>query len=206
MRRPLVVTAAGLVLLAGACTDDPPARDAAPAPAASTTTPPGTSAPPSTPAPEAGVEGDAPFPADLQDDTGGVGQGDLALAAVRVARQDGYDRVVLELTGPGEPGWSSGWVGEPTAQGSGDPVEVAGDSTLVVALRPVGQPEDTGLPAYAGPRSTGPADARQVREVLLGSVFEADQEVFVGVAGPPRPFRVFALTDPPRLVIDVRDA
>ena len=49
----------------------------------------------------------------------------------------------------------------------------------------------------------GPAGA--VAEVQVNGWFEGYTQVFAGVEGDERPFRVFTLTDPPRLVVDVTD-
>lgn len=205
-RRAVVAGSLVLVsLVAVACGDDDDDDTATPAPSTPTSeAPPSTSpaAPGATVAPDVPAP---PFPADLNDDVGEGGGGDLGLASVRVARQDGYDRVVLEFGGDGIPGWFVGYVDNPTSQGSGEAVNPKGDSTLQVAVRHVGIPEDTGVPYYSGPRNVGVGDATNVREVVVGSLFEGDQEAFIGIAGDKKPFRVFALEGPPRLVIDVRD-
>jgi hypothetical protein len=40
--------------------------------------------------------------------------------------------------------------------------------------------------------------------VLTTGYFEGSEEVLIGVTGGQMPFRAFALTDPCRIVIDVR--
>jgi len=70
------------------------------------------------------------------------GEWDLVLMDVRVAEHESFDRIVLEFTGTGIPGWEVNYVGE---------------------------------------------------------------AVLAGIDGHPVPFRVFALTDPSRLVVDVVD-
>ncbi len=175
----------------------PTAGPAGPAPASSRP-----AAAPSEPAdpPGPGV----PFRADLLPDTGGpTGGGGLSVVDVRTARQDGYDRVVVELAGTGAPGWSVRYVDRPTADGSGAPVAVAGDAFLQVSLRGVGLPADTGVPAFAG--RVAATGTTQVREVVVGPVLEGVAGSYVGISGARRPFRVFALAAPPRLVLDVRD-
>ncbi|MGZ5400671.1 MAG: AMIN-like domain-containing (lipo)protein [Nocardioides sp.] len=37
-----------------------------------------------------------------------------------------------------------------------------------------------------------------------GGVFEGEQQAFIGLTGVERPFRVRALADPVRVVVDVR--
>lgn len=85
------------------------------------------------------------------------GDWDLQLVDVRVGDHDGFDRVVLELSGTATPGWGVAW----------------GDEA--------------------------------VAEVQVNGWFEGYTQVFAGVEGDERPFRVFTLTDPPRLVVDVAD-
>lgn len=170
------------------------------APTASSATVP--QAPATEPAAPPGLA--VPFHADLRPDEGGPqGGGGLSVVDVRAARHDGFDRVVIELDGTGAPGWLARYVDQPTADGSGAPVAVAGNAFLSVVVRGVGIPADTGVPAFAGRVTT--TGTQQVREVVVGTVFEGFASSFVGIAGPPRPFRVFALAGPPRLVIDVRD-
>ena len=42
-----------------------------------------------------------------------------------------------------------------------------------------------------------------MRDVRLGAVFEGQYEAFIGTSGE-QPFRVFRLSDPERVVVDVR--
>lgn len=192
-------------LLSAACSADPepsatsgtsrpdtPASSSAGAPAGSPS-PVATGAAPASPA----------FAADTSRDVGESTGGPLTVTAVRVARQDGYDRVVFELGGEqeGQPGWRVEYVDDPRRDGSGDPVEVAGDATLVVLIDGVGYPDDTGEQEARSARV--PADAEVVREVELGAVFEGTYEAFVGTTAQ-KPFRVFRLADPARVVVDVR--
>ena len=64
----------------------------------------------------------AGFP-DLGGDLGGIG-------VVRVGRHTGYDRVVWQFPAPGGPTYQVHYVDEPTADGSGDVVDVRGDAYL----------------------------------------------------------------------------
>lgn len=151
------------------------------------------------------VETEQPgFPADTAVDTEQPSGGPLGVTAVRVARQEGYDRVVFELDGqsPGQPGWRVEYVDEPTAQGSGDPVEVAGEAALSVTITGTGYPFDTGVEEVEDD-PTLPGDLEVVQDVELGGVFEGQYEAFIGTASRA-PFRVFRLDDPARVVVDVR--
>lgn len=203
-RRTATALTLAACLLAVACSDGPdptrtsgadrpddPARIATAAPER---TPPAKSSPAAAAPAFAATTG-----RDVEEPTGGP----LTVTAVRVARQDGYDRVVFELAGKqaGQPGWRVEYVDNPSRDGSGDPVEVEGDATLVVYVDGAGYPYDTGQEeAESAPV---PADAEVVREVELGSVFEGVYEAFIGTSRKA-PFRVFRLADPARVVVDVR--
>jgi hypothetical protein len=126
----------------------------------------------------------------------------LTLVGVRTAAHDGYDRVVLELAGTGAVGWRVAYDAHPQRQGSGDAVVLAGAATLSVLLDGVGYPQDTGVREYSGPRRIAPS-LPSVRELQVGGVFEGQLDAFVGVAAQ-RPFRVYRLAAPQRVVIDVR--
>lgn len=198
---------AALVLAAcllAACSDDPeptPTGATARTPAAAAPSP---SAQAPAPSPAAVPSSVAPaFPANTAKDTEEPTGAPLTVTAVRVARQDGFDRVVLELAGkdPGEPGWRVEYVDNPSRDGSGDPVEVEGEATLVVYVDGAGYPYDTGQEEARS--ATVPDNAEVVREVELGSVFEGVYEAFIGTSRKA-PFRVFRLADPARVVVDVR--
>lgn len=197
MRRRLVL-ALSACLLATACGDDPELSGTGAAAR------PSPSAAPSTAAAEP-----SPTPRPSTAFAGGTGRveeeptgGPLSVVAVRAARQDGYDRVVFELDGreAGAPGWTVEYVDDPRRDGSGDPVEVKGDKTLVVLISGSGYPFDTGV--EEAERATVGADLEVVEDVVLGSVFEGVYEAFVGVDGE-RPFTVSRLADPARLVVDI---
>jgi hypothetical protein len=160
-----------------------------------------------TPAPSGAVDEQTaaePFPADtgvdVQEPTGGP----LTVTAVRVAAHEGYDRVVFELAGrqPGEPGWRVEYVDDPTQQGSGDPVDVQGEAALSVTITGTGYPFDTGQEEVSTAPPL-PSDLTAVTDLELGGVFEGQYEAFIGTSGQA-PFRVFRLSDPARVVVDVQ--
>ncbi len=215
---PAAVAGAVLVLALAACS--PGGSDESPAP--STTAPrasPRPTDPPRTP-PEPGAappegastpsddatEAPLPFPANTEPDTQDP-SADAALTVtdVRVGHHDGFDRVVFELGGTGTPGWRVEYVDQPTDDGKGDVVAVDGDAYLQVMISGSGYPMDTGVEEYAGPNPVRAGDDGEVEEVLLRGVFEGYTQAFVGVDDERRPFRVFSLEDPTRVVVDVRD-
>ncbi|MEJ5915561.1 AMIN-like domain-containing (lipo)protein [Pseudokineococcus sp. 1T1Z-3] len=129
------------------------------------------------------------------------GGGPMSVVAVRSARREGYDRVVLELAGEeGEPGWFVQYTDEPTQQGSGDPVEVQGAATLVVVVRGLGYPFETGQEEVLG---AFPGQGTSVlQEMLVGGVYEGQGQVFLGLSQEV-PYTVTRLQDPPRVVVDL---
>lgn len=170
-----------------------------PTPAGSAVT---SSAPPSA-APTATASSEPPFPATTAADTAEPSGEPLTVVAARVGAQEGYDRVVLELAGgDGRPGWSVQYTDDPRQQGSGKPVRVRGQATLSVLVRGVGYPFDTGVDEVSKDPELPPGLVA-ISDVRLGSTFEGQYEAFIGTTGR-LPFRVFALADPARVVIDVR--
>ena len=148
-----------------------------------------------------------PFRADTRPVDGGYGSGnELGLTGVRTTHEPGYDRVVFELGGSGTPGWRVEYTSHPVQDGSGDPVELPGTTYLSVILRGLGLPFDTGLEPFGDDTTRVPGtSSKGIVEIAPGGVFEGDQQAYVGLTGPRRPFRVFTLTDPARVVVDVRD-
>ena len=201
MRRTALVLAA--CALATGCSNDPEPTSA---PADGVASPASSAVPGLSPVPAATPSGaGAPaLAADTAPDEQAPQGGPLSVTAVRVARQDGYDRVVLELAGKagGRPGWRVQYEDDPRRAGSGDPVDVDGAATLVVLVDGAGYPMDTGVDEVSGD-PTVPGDTEVVEDVELGAVFEGTYEAFVGVSRRA-PFRVFRLEDPARVVIDVR--
>ena len=143
-----------------------------------------------------------PFEADTQPDTEEPEGNGLTVTDVTVGRHDGYDRVVFTLGGQGQPGWRVEYVNSPTRQGSGDPFTPAGEAFLSVVLSGVGYPFDTGVQEYDGPRSIPGGEAEVVEEVQVQGVFEGQYDGAIGLTDR-RPFRVFRLDGPPRVVVDV---
>jgi hypothetical protein len=144
------------------------------------------------------------FPADTKPDDGGYGKGGPRwVTAVRTARNDGFDRIVFDLKGPGRPGWYVRYIKKPRQDGSGDPVAVDGDTYLQVVLRGIGYPGFDGIPDID--LGTTPGNGTSVvTEVVPAGVFEGDQLAFIGLTGSKRAFRVFALRKPTRVVVDIR--
>ncbi|MFT4082089.1 MAG: hypothetical protein QM638_05845 [Nocardioides sp.] len=137
-----------------------------------------------------------------------TGAWDLVLRDVRVSEHDGFDRVVVEFKGTGTPGWSARYVKTPRADGSGEVVDVDGDHVLEVSISGVtirkGYPK-TAEDFFHGARHFAPEHGGDIEDLNVGGVFEGYSQLFLGIDGDKAPFRVFALTNPSRLVVDVKD-
>jgi hypothetical protein len=138
-----------------------------------------------------------------------------ALYLVRAGQHDCYDRVVLDVNGPNEVGYLVRYVPVVTADGSGDPVPVAGGAALAVIVHtpPLGfdsgghQPgrvfANTGDDLYTAAQLDG---WRSLRAVRFAGYFEGQSTLAIGVRDE-LPFRVFTQLDPTsrirRIVIDI---
>lgn len=197
----------GLIALAG-CTSDEPSGSTPTTPVATVTsaepspTPSESSSEPSpssSPSPTAltgfGVDDvrSKSFP-DLGGALGDVG-------AVRVGHHDGFDRVVWEFPGTGTPSYQVRYVDEPIADGSGDPVEVAGLAYLEVIVSRLDIPDSAD--ACPGDASAGSMKGTVVQQAhsYCGG-FEGVGQAFVGL-DEERPFKVSVLKSPTRIVVDV---
>jgi hypothetical protein len=147
-----------------------------------------------------------PFPATTDPDTSAASEdARVTVRDIRTGRHDGFDRVVFELGGTGTPGWDVTYVDQPASQGSGDPIDVAGQAALQVTITGAGYPYDTGVTEFAGPDPLPGAGTRTVTEVAFDGTFEGTTVAFVGTTARA-PFRVYALANPTRVVLEVRDA
>ena len=124
------------------------------------------------------------------------------ITGVRVGHHDGYDRVVLDLSGDDAVlGWFAFYEDEAVADGSGEPIDVEGSAVLQLSVRGIDWTNDSDE-RYDGATVSG--DEREaVTEVVFGTLFEGQQQVFLGV-DERTPYRVFALDDPARIVVDVQ--
>ena len=196
----LVSTVAAIPLLAGCATDRSDGANSAPAtrePTSSLTHTSETST-------LNDQTSDAPA---FAEDTGrqsgeGSGAAHLVLTDVRVAEAEGFDRIVLEFSGTGIPGWIVNYVDDAVLDGSGAAVALGGSAILDIYAF------GTTWPApdyYRGPSHLAPRNGGAINDVFVGGTFEGSTQVLAGIDGHPAPFRVFALTAPSRLVIDVTD-
>lgn len=164
-------------------------------------------------APPAPVASDTPPPAQTPAGTGQWtastseverGGGPAVVRGLRVARNDGFDRVVIDFGQDAAiPGWNIEYVDRPIRRcGSGDVTPVAGDAWLRVRLRTAQAHDDAGNATVRQREMTFNAMS-VLREMEMICDFEGDVEIVLGVASP-NPYRVLELQNPSRLVIDVQ--
>lgn len=169
--------------------------------APATSSAPPTVTPPSTP--PGGAEPTLP-----QEWTAGVrqvrrpGAGPARVVDVRTARNESFDRVVLQIDGARVPAYRVEYVDRPVRQcGSGNPVEVAGQGLLAITLNGAAAHDDRGNATVRDrERRLG---LPVMRELEFTCDFEGEVTVVVGVASPNR-YRVIELSNPTRLAVDVQ--
>jgi hypothetical protein len=154
-------------------------------------------------------EGAAPLPGDATADDQEQAQSSdarLTLTDVRVGAHDGFDRVTLEVSGQGAVGWFTHLEDEARTHGRGDQVELAGDHALTVAIRgaelPPERADDVEAFTDEHGRVPAPDGATVLTEVAIGTVFEGQKQVFVGLTEATA-YRVARFEAPERIVIDL---
>jgi hypothetical protein len=124
-----------------------------------------------------------------------------------VGQHEGYDRVVFQFRGDGLPGYRIEYVDPPLKEdGSGDPVDIAGNAFLVVRMEPAsGFDLNTGEGqiVYKGPKRLPGASV--VKEVVRTGDFEAVLTWAIGLESKTR-FKVTTTSSPSRLIVDLRSA
>ena len=212
-RRALAASAATCLLLLGVCapgapTDAPQSAETSPSASHSPTASATASATPeTTPTSEPGLDATKPINADnwmssveglppvRSDDPAKA----LALTGMRAARHEGFARVVLEFSGEGTPGvWRAAWTEEAVEQGRGLPIQVEGEAVLDLVID--GTPMTASESSYPSGTHTRAGDL----DVVSDGTFEDNTHVVIG-APTARQFQIGFLSDPVRMVIDIRD-
>jgi hypothetical protein len=128
-----------------------------------------------------------------------VTSGQSLLRNVRVGRHDdeGFDRVVFDLTRV--PGYRVQYVRQVIQDGSGQPLSLHGRAFLTVRLEPAAAHTEQG--EATAPRRIRPGFT-SLKEVRSAGDFEGVVSYGLGIAARGD-FRVFRLSSPSRLVVDV---
>ena len=122
------------------------------------------------------------------------------LQALRVAKNDGFDRVVFEFQ-ERVPGYRLQYVDKPVRGcGAGDLRHIAGDSWLEVRFSPASAHTESGEPSLRT-RELRPA-LSSIREIERTCDFDGVVTWVVGTPSPRR-YRAYELSAPPRLVVEI---
>lgn len=124
------------------------------------------------------------------------------LSAVRYAGHEGFDRIVFEFSEGKFPGYKIEYPTGPAEEcGSGDVVKLTGESVLTVHFMPLAAHTDEGEPTI-GWREVSPK-LTMISEVKRVCDFEGEVEFAIGLSKKTE-YRVAELSDPMRLVIDIK--
>src|SRR5699024_3465248 len=130
-------------------------------------------------------------------------QAHLVAQGVRLGVHAGFDRVVLDLSGAPGVGWRAGYLSQPALAGSGLPVDLAGTAVLQITALGLAAPGSEVTAYQDGTVLTDGGPLQQVTEVLQGTPFEGQLQLFIGTTQQV-PYRVWILSDHERLVIDLQ--
>ncbi|QOR70999.1 hypothetical protein IM660_01390 [Ruania alkalisoli] len=124
------------------------------------------------------------------------------LTVVRTAEHDGFDRFVAEYTNPhgytDEPGLYAAYVECAGAEGSGEEIPITGEDILAVSI--IG-----GTPRFSDDAETPEVDPSGVAitDIDYQEQTGGAHGLYLGVGHERADFRVFSLTDPYRVVVDI---
>lgn len=202
VRSTVLTLIAALVLVTGceSATSGTEATTAAETPATSSSAappPPGTG-----PREDEAPPPDASFPASTAEDRGEGAEGEsvdtpgeMRVIGLRLTAHEGFERLVVDLDSSGAPPWVARYT-EPTDP-DGRPIAIPGNAFLRLSL--FTQADDLPASGISVDGTTG-----SVVEARTTGVAAGNEDVLVALRGGAAPFRAFTLTDPGRLVVDIR--
>jgi hypothetical protein len=123
------------------------------------------------------------------------------LQAIRVARHDGFDRVVFEFRDAVPPHQIT-YIDDPTSCGSGDRIRTAGAVNVQIRFTPAQGHDDAGVATVR--KVAVPAGAKSLVEIVRSCDFEADLAWIVSLHGRSQ-LKSAVLSKPSRLVVDFLD-
>ncbi|MDX8033812.1 hypothetical protein SK803_26625 [Lentzea sp. BCCO 10_0856] len=128
--------------------------------------------------------------------------GHAELTNIRTGVHDNFERIVLDMNGlPGN--YISRDTTGVTNCASGEPVPVNGVKVLDTMIYGAATYDENFDPTYTGPRNFVPQGLTNVKGVAITCDFEGTLGIAVGYDDPNSWHKVFTLTNPDRLVIDV---
>ncbi|MBA2669735.1 MAG: hypothetical protein H0U67_05130 [Gemmatimonadetes bacterium] len=127
--------------------------------------------------------------------------GVAVLEQLRIARNEGFDRVVFEFGGE-IPSYVVEYIDRPVrACGSGHVVDLDGDGWLSIRFTPARAHTEEGQATVTDRNQRHQLPV--IRHARSTCDFEANLEWVIGTASPNR-YRVMELADPERVVVDIR--
>jgi len=136
------------------------------------------------------------------------GSGEASVTGIRTGEHDGYERMVIDVQGDAgdQAGWFATAVDQPLQDASGELLDVDGDRYLNLNITGIangsdGQTDSAGRQAFTG---TVAGSGDLVEEVYVGGAWEGQAQVLIGLDDDAIEYRVLTLSDPQRIVVDVR--
>jgi hypothetical protein len=129
-------------------------------------------------------------------------QGHAELTNIRTGKHDNYERIVLDMNGLPSNSMSREAT-EVSNCASGNPVPMAGKEILETMFFGAASYDENFDPTYTGPRNFVPQGLTNVKGVAFTCDFEATMGIAVSYDNPNSWHKVFTLTNPDRVVIDI---
>ncbi|MDD7582499.1 AMIN-like domain-containing (lipo)protein [Corynebacterium sp. 32222D000AT] len=126
----------------------------------------------------------------------------LMVTNMRIGQHPGFERVVFDLEGEGQPGWFVDFQDQPTQQGSGKRINYYGATALNVNIDGTVLPYELGKDDPALGTMTGYGSL--ITEVTSAGTFEGRSQFIIGL-DQAHPYSVEVLDNPKRVVIDILD-
>ena len=124
------------------------------------------------------------------------------LRSVESISCNGFDRVLFTLDGTSTPGYFVAYIDKPVrACGSGNVVPVAGDGFLEIRMAPAQAHTDAGEATVADRNRM--TNYTNILQLVDTCDFEGNVTWVLGVRSP-NAYRVVELSNPPRIVLDVK--
>ncbi len=127
--------------------------------------------------------------------------GDEMVTGIRSGTEAGFDRIVVDMSGSGPVGWETTWSTNPVEEGRGERLEISGKEFLEVTILGTRIPETE--QDYQDYFDDFEAHKVGDFEWIYDGTFEGRSHVVVGMDSKTE-YRIFTLTDPLRLVIDLK--
>ncbi|MFD4671587.1 hypothetical protein ACFWNN_17760 [Lentzea sp. NPDC058450] len=128
--------------------------------------------------------------------------GHAELTNIRTGKHENFERIVLDLNGLPSNSLSREAT-EVSNCASDNPVPLAGNEILETMFFSAASYDENFNPTYTGPRNFVPQGLTNVKGVAITCDFEATLGIAVSYDNPNSWHKVFTLTNPDRVVIDI---